>query len=87
MSALTEIIQNPQGYPHPVIFSPPGYNHTTICSPAKMSNVGPALKEWPPVNLIAGLSLKTTAEAESELDEKVISGKVFPSLNGLRSSR
>lgn len=41
-----------------------------------MSDAGPAPKEWPPVDLIAGLSLETTAEPESELDAKVHSGKV-----------
>lgn len=45
-----------------------------------MSDDGPALKEWPPVELIAGLSLETTAEPESELDEKVHSGTVSPRL-------
>lgn len=43
-----------------------------------MSDAGPALKEWPPVELIAGLSLETTAKPESELDEKVHSGRVSP---------
>ena len=33
------------------------------------------VREWPPVDLIAGLSLKTTAEPELELDKKVLSGK------------
>ncbi|KAK4694508.1 hypothetical protein P7C71_g3089, partial [Lecanoromycetidae sp. Uapishka_2] len=36
-----------------------------------MSDAGPAPREWPPVDLIAGLSLETTAKPESELDEKV----------------
>ena len=33
------------------------------------------VREWPPVDLMAGLSLETTAEPELELDEKVVSGK------------
>lgn len=45
-----------------------------------MSDTGPALKEWPPVDLIAGLSLETTAEPESELDEEVHSSRVSPRL-------
>ena len=45
-----------------------------------MSEAGPTLKEWPPVDLMAGLSLKTTAKLESELDEKVRSGRFSPSL-------
>lgn len=45
-----------------------------------MSDAGPAPKQWPPVDLIAGLSLETTAEAESQLDEKVHSGRVSPRL-------
>ena len=45
-----------------------------------MSDAGPALKEWPPVELIAGLSLETNAEPENELDEKVQSGRIFPTL-------
>ena len=43
-----------------------------------MVDARPALKEWPPVELIAGLSLETNAEPESELDEKVYSGRVSP---------
>lgn len=45
-----------------------------------MSDAGLAVEEWPPVDLIAGLSLETTAEPESELDEKVRSGKPCPRL-------
>ena len=45
-----------------------------------MSDAVPAPKEWPPLDLIAGLSLETTAEPESELDEKVQSGKSFPKI-------
>ncbi len=48
----------------------------TFCSPAKMSDGEPAPREWPPVDLIAGLSLETIAEPESELDAKVHSGRV-----------
>ena len=45
-----------------------------------MSEARPTLREWPPVDLIAGLSLETIAKAESELDEKVKFGKFSPSL-------
>ena len=41
-----------------------------------MSDVRSAPKEWPSVDLIAGLFLERTAEPESELDEKVHSGRV-----------
>ena len=40
-----------------------------------MSEARPTLREWPPVDLIAGLSLETTAKPERELDEKVKSGR------------
>ena len=40
-----------------------------------MSESASAPREWPPVDLIAGLSLKTIAEPELQLDENVISGK------------
>lgn len=45
-----------------------------------MSDAGPAPREWPPVDLIAGLSLETTARPESELDEKIHSGRSSPRL-------
>ncbi|KAL8832478.1 MAG: hypothetical protein Q9191_000248 [Dirinaria sp. TL-2023a] len=38
-----------------------------------MSDTGPTPEQWPPIDLIAGLSLKTTADSESELDERVYS--------------
>lgn len=41
-----------------------------------MSGARNAPKEWPPVDLIADLSLETTAEPEVELDGKVYSGKL-----------
>lgn len=49
---------------------------------AKMSGTGNSSmpKEWPPVDLIAGLALDKSNEAESELDENVLSGKAFASL-------
>ena len=43
-----------------------------------MSDAEPAPREWPPVDLIAGLSLETTARPESELDEKIHSGSSSP---------
>lgn len=45
-----------------------------------MSDVGPSIKEWPPVDLIADLSLDATAEPEIELDQKVRSGMSSPYL-------
>ena len=39
---------------------------------------GPAPRQWPPVDLIAGLSLETTAYPESKLDENVHSRKFYP---------
>lgn len=41
-----------------------------------MPDAKPTVREWPPNDLIAGLSLKTIADAESELDEKVLSGMI-----------
>lgn len=40
-----------------------------------MSDPGSPPREWPPRDLLAALSLKTTAEAELQLDENVLSGK------------
>lgn len=39
-----------------------------------MSDAGPTAEEWPPNDLIAGLSLNTIADSDSELDENVLSG-------------
>ena len=47
----------------------------TPLQPATMSGNRPAPKPWPPIDLIAGRSLKTIADPESQLDEKVHSGK------------
>ena len=51
-----------------------------------MSEARVTLREWPPVDLIAGLSLETTAKPESELDEKIKSGRSPPSLSITPSS-
>ena len=40
-----------------------------------MSEAKATLREWPPVDLIAGLSLETIAKPEKELDDKVKSGR------------
>ena len=45
-----------------------------------MSVDSSAPREWPPVDLIAGLSLETIAEPEAELDENVLSSKNYPPL-------
>lgn len=57
-----------------------GCNQNNEFWPARMSEA------WPPVDLIAGLSLETTAKPESELDEKVKSGNFSPSLLIMLSS-
>ena len=43
-----------------------------------MSQNGPTPRQWPPVDLIAGLSLETIAQPEIKLDEKVHSRKFYP---------
>lgn len=42
-----------------------------------MPDAEPTAREWPPNDLIAGLSLKTIADPESELDENVLSGMIL----------
>ena len=45
-----------------------------------MSEGVSAPRDWPPVDLIAGLALETTAEPQGELDEEVYFSKDLPSL-------